>query len=373
MTVEEQGTEAIESQVEGSEGGGEPAVQETPPDTRSAIEKHIEAVAAGKKPAERGTDGKFKAPAAKDEPRIPPEVPPGQVVTPEAGAAVEKPAYAPSYKYKVMDKELEIPEAFRALMKDDATSKEVRELFEKANGLEHVKGNLQRERDMRKSIEGEYQPLAQQVMDMKGHYQRKDWDSFFGPQGLNVPFDELLQYVHFKLQYEKLPPDQRMVLDERKAAQQRTYQLERQGAQSSQQHEVQLAQAVQHGLSLALAGADVRSASDAYDARVGKPGAFREEVVKRGEFYWVTQGKLIPPDQAVQEVLGLIGPVAPAQASAQPAAAAAQASATTPPAPQAAAQAPQTPVIPNVQGKSTSPLPTKPRSLQDLKNLAAKM
>jgi hypothetical protein len=380
--VDVQGMEDSSAQVEGSqvEGGDAPAADTpAPQDTRTPLQKHMEKIAAGEvgktpekaatpAPAARGADGKFQRPAGQEAP-APAQLPTGQA---QAG---ETAPYAPNYKYKVMDKELEIPEKFRGLMTDAESEKELRELFEKANGIEFVKGNLQREREMRRGVEQEYRAQAGQIEELRDDYRRKDFDGFFGK--LNIPFDDLLQYVHGKLSYEKLPPEQRQVLDAQRAAEHRALQLERQGTQAQQQQEQMLAQAVQHGLGLALARADVKSASDSYDARVGKPGAFRDEVVKRGEFYWVTQGKLIPPDQAVAEVLGLIGtPAASAQASATQAVAPAaqvqspaEAMQAPPAAPAPQAKAP--PVIPNVQGKTTSPLPTKPRSIAELKKLAA--
>jgi hypothetical protein len=386
--VDVQGMEDSSSQVEGSqiEGGDSPALdapepqKQAPQDTRTPLQKHMEKIAAGEvgktpektaaaqAPAARGADGKFQKPAG-TEAAAPAQLPTGQA---QEG---EKAPYAPNYKYKVMDKELEIPEKFRALMTDAESEKDVRELFEKANGIEFVKGNLQREREMRRGVEQEYRAQAGQIEELREDYRRKDFDSFFGK--LNIPFDDLLQYVHGKLSYEKLPPEQRQVLDAQRAAEHRALQLERQGTQVQQHQEQMLAQAVQHGLGLALARADVKSAADAHDTRVGKPGAFREEVIRRGEFYWVTQGKLIPPDQAVAEVLSLIGtPAASAQASATQAAAPAaqvQSPAEAMQAPPAAPapQAKTPPVIPNVQGKTTSPLPTKPRSIAELKKLAA--
>ncbi len=354
MEMQEGSQEPVETTPVEGQIDAAPAVEETPPvDLRSPLQKHLDAA---------------EAKLTKDpEPKEPPKA--AGEVTPVAGEVPPPPAYTPNFKLKVMDQEHEIPEKFRAMIKDAESEKEVREIFEKAFGLDHVKPKLQVERQAREQYEQAYGQLSGQVQDLQKDYQRGDYDSFF--KKLEIPFENLLQYVAQEIEYRKLPPDQRQIVDGRRQAEQRSYALEREQSTQTQQSQQMLTESVQHALDLTLARADVKTAAESYDSRVGKPGAFKSEVQKRGHFYWVTQGKLIPPGQAVEEVLGLVGG-APAPAGTP---AAATPAAATPPV-QAAntATAPKAPpVIPNVQGKSTSPLPKKPRSIAELKELAAQM
>ena len=53
-----------------------------------------------------------------------------------------EPPFKPNTKYKVMDKEYEIPKELQAVMKDAASERMVRELYEKAGGLDVVKTKL---------------------------------------------------------------------------------------------------------------------------------------------------------------------------------------------------------------------------------------
>ena len=108
---------------------------------------------------------------------------------------------------------------------------------------------------------------------------------------------------------------------------------------------------------------EVSALSKAFDERAGRPGAFLEAVRREGSLAW-HQGQDIPPQQAVERVIenyglknGLVAP-APAQ----------QPNATANPAPGKPALVQRTTqTIPNVQGRSTSPIKTpKPKSVDDI-------
>src|SRR3954471_1019864 len=103
--------EATEQQVEtGAEAEGSitPPAQDTkaaePEDTRSPLEKKI-------------AEGQAKVAGATEEKKT--EDLPGKT----ADGAIPPPAYTPSFKFKVNDKEQDIPEKFRSLIKDAETEK----------------------------------------------------------------------------------------------------------------------------------------------------------------------------------------------------------------------------------------------------------
>ena len=283
-----------------------------------------------------------------------------QSETPEAP---EAPAYQANYKLKVMDQEKEIPEKFRELIKDAESEKEVRELFEKAYGLEYAKPKHEALQQTFAKVQSEHNYLLGSVQELRECYNRGDLDTFF--QKLNIPKERVLQYALDKVNYEQLPAEQKQLLDARRNAELQNSALQRQNQYMQQQLQQQTVQARQYALDSELVGPEVKSMVEAFDQRFGKPGAFRNEVINRGQLAWFqSQGKVdLTPRQAIQEVIRLYG----LDQQQQPAAATV--------APQESGGArPRVSTIPNVgSGRSASPLKQKPRSIEDLKKIAADM
>jgi hypothetical protein len=280
--------------------------------------------------------------------------------------------FTPNFKFKVMDKEHEIPELFRSVIKDEESQKLAKEIFEKAYGLDSLKPRFNEVREKYKEIDTAHKQVLAGINDLRELYQRGDFDGFFNR--LQIPEEKILQWVVNKAKYNQLPPDQRQVLDEKRAAEQKAYQLEKQQAEYQRTIEEQATNAKAISLQIALEKPDLKAIVDAFDSAPGrKPGSFRQAVIDAGELAWYkSNGKVdLTPEQAIQQVLAFYGnpvqpqepPIIPAQRNvSQPAA---QAAPTPPPA--------QT-VLPNVAGRqSASVSKSKPKSIADLKKLAAQM
>lgn len=264
-------------------------------------------------------------------------------------------AFTPNYSLEIMQEKKEIPELLRPLMKDEASSKQIREIMEKAYGLDYVKPKLEQARTQLTGVSQELGSYKGQIANAVQLFNRGDIDGWL--KALAVPEERILQWVADKLEYSRLPAEQKAVLDARKQAETRAFTAEQQMAQFQQQHEQNLTQQVQTALESCLARPDVDSVAKAYDTRTGKPGSFKAEVNRRGDYIWRTQNKVAPPEQLVQELMQVIGPVAPPAASTQ-----APAASVAPP-----TQRQATPVIPNISGRSTSALPTSVKSIADLR------
>ncbi len=126
--------------------------------------------------------------------------------------------------------------------------------------------------------------------------------------------------------------------------------------QQMQQYQEQMqqtqVQVLTNEIDTTLARGEVLPAVQAFDARMGTPGAFRTEVIRRGKAY-DAMGQTVGVGQVVGEVLQLIG-FQPGQAGAQttvPSAAsgAGAAGGGTP-----NAQAPK-PILPKITGNGGSP------------------
>lgn len=293
-----------------------------------------------------------------------PATPSPQTASPgEAVAAPVAPPFVPDYKLKVMDEEREIPEQFRGLIKDEKTAKEVREIFEKSFGHEAIKPKYETLKAAHQEVQTQYTQTMNQIQDLKADYARGDMDSFF--QKLNIPKEKILQYALDTVNYQELPPEQKALIDAKRNAELQNMQLTREKQSVEQNLQQQMTQARSFALDSELARPDVKSMIEDFDKRAGEKGAFRKEVINRGLLTWhQSRGSVdLSPGQAVEQVMKLYG-LANAPASAN-------ASATTP----ASVVTPsQTPTIPNVSGaKATSPVKQKPKSIADLKKMAAEM
>jgi hypothetical protein len=264
-----------------------------------------------------------------------------------------------------MDKEHEIDAFLKDVIKDADTEKKVKELYEKAFGLDVVKPRLTETRKELSEIKTQHTALLGQIDELRQDYARGDLDSFF--QKLEVPEEKVLQWCLDKVQYQQLPPEQRQVLDARKSAEQRAWDAEKRAQMLEQQMHERVSSAQGTVLQVALERPDVKTFAEAFDAKVGKPGAFRDAVCDLGEYAHMKSGgkSELTPEQAIQQVMQSYGVFIQAP-SAMPAP---QAPAPTP-APQAQ---PQVPVIPNVGGRAASPTKPKVKSLDDIKKLAASL
>lgn len=270
--------------------------------------------------------------------------------------------YTPSWKFKVKDKEHEIPEFVRPAVTSAEHEKQLKEVFEKAFGLDEVKSARERVREEYKSYRTQTEPvvktLTQAAQLYNGAMQAYESGNVKGAvfkleesfKHLGIPDKVLQQYVFQKLQMEELPPDL-------KADYNRQRELELQYAQMQQQMQEQQSyfqqMAVQtrtQELQQATSRPDVAPIIQAFDQRNG-PGSFHQEVIQRGQLYWQTQQVDVPAEQLVQEIINKYG------LSAQQAAMSA--------APQAV-ESRSVPVIPSVKGGGVSAVKRKPTSIADI-------
>lgn len=278
------------------------------------------------------------------------------------GAAAPQPAFTPNFKFKVMDKEHEVPEWLRAAIKDEKTNKEAIELFEKAYGLDHVKPKYKQTREEFQQLRGSHEELTKKLKTA-GHYLRNnDIDGYLDYVGINPQF--IMQWAIEKAQYAQLDENGRRQYDERNSARRRAIDLELQKGELESSSQAQLQELFQEHLNLALDRPEVQTFQEQFNARMGNPNAFMEEVAMRGEAYFQRTGKNLPPHQVIQEVMRLYGSTQPAAAAAMPHAPAQG----TAPAPQAPGKPP---VIPHVSGRNASPTVQVSKSIDDIRKAAA--
>jgi hypothetical protein len=291
-------------------------------------------------------------------------------VVPAAGAqGVVPPVYTPNFKFKVLDKEHEIDPLFQQLIKDADTEKKIKELHEKAFGLDSVKVDRQM---LKEKIEKHYEPLVQKhqgmiksIAQIDKMVETGDYDNFFS--ALEIPEQKILEWAVKKAQLMSLTPQEQAAYNQQVQERNQLYQLQHQNAETQEQLFQMQVQARTAQLSQELSKPEILNAVTAFDTRAGMQGAFQNEVIKRGQFY-ALQGKDISVEQAVKEVLALVGHVVqPGAGSQQPVGNGAGQGGQ---APQQQTPAQKPPVIPNVGGQGTSPAKRVVRSLDDIRALA---
>lgn len=334
---------------------------------KEKIQKKADEIAA-KTPVKDAKTGKFQSKTPEKAPEMAPKKDEqAPLVAPLPGQ--EKPAFAPNFKFKVMDKEHEVPKFLHDAIKTPEQEKELKEIMEKAYGLDVIKPKFHEAREQNKILTQNFDGLLGQVREAQGFYQRGDMDGFF--KRLNIPEETVLQWIASKIEYNQLPPEQKQVLDARKNAEERAYQAESLAEQAQSQHEQLLSQQVQMALDAELAKSDVQQVADSFDQRNGA-GAFKAEIGRRGHYYWTTENKLVPPAQVVKELMTLLGPIAPSNPTmATPAVAPAQTAQPAVQAPQAAPAKPN--VVPNISGRSASVVKPTVRSIDDIKKRAKEL
>ena len=321
----------------------------------------------GEKPAAvRGADGKFQgqvkpAPAVAGAQKT-------AVVPPPADPNAPAAAYTPDFKYKAGGKELEIPEKFRALITDKASEEEVKKLFGQAATLEEFKTTANALKTQMAEKDNTLLSYKNGVTKLRSFVQKNDFDNFF--KGMNIPAEKIYQWVLDKVQYNQLPADQKAQIDAQRNLQQQNEQAQ-EGLSRVNAERLELATRMK-GMELeqTLGRADVKSMQEAFDSRVGRPGAFRDAVIEHGKSVWALSNQTIDltPEQAVADFVKKYGNPS-SFAPQNPAAEAATPGAVTPP---SANATPPVKVIPNVAGRSASPIKQKPRSIEDLKKLRDK-
>lgn len=299
----------------------------------------------------------------------------------EDGEGGEVEAYKANTKIKVMDKEFDIPDKFHSLMDSPENEKLVRELFEKSHGLDVVKPKLQEVRTERDSFMKEANEYKAGIADL-----RSDFTKAVGPGGNILKLDNffaklqinpqvIMNYAYAKAQLEAADPQQRQMIESQLRAEDRADALARdtevaQMARVSQERELKSAQ-----LDFTLARDEYRSIAQAFDDRQGKPGSFKSAVQQMGHMNWLSSNGQVnmTAEQATLEVIKQYGLQAAVAAQVQPPAA--NGKAATPAAPNPGKPAVQRTdrTIPNVNGKSSTAVSkAKPRSIDDIKKLAAR-
>lgn len=278
---------------------------------------------------------------------------------------------------KFETRELDIDKRFHGLMKDPDGEKLIRELHEKAYGLDSVKERFVETKNFASQVVKENDEIKEGLTGLRNMYQSAvqsgnlhKLDGFFAK--MNIPQDVVMRYAIEKAALTEMDPAQRNAILAQNHAEQRA---EEEGAERQRLSETMASHVSQLKLAqmeTLMVRPEVDAFAKAYDAQMGREGAFREEVVRTGQLAWFQEKKDLSADQAIRHVITQYGslvknPATPGQQ--QPGQGGVQQAAGTQGANGKALVQKTTKTIPNIQGRSSSPLKSKPRSVEDLKKI----
>jgi len=268
--------------------------------------------------------------------------------------------YKPTYKFKVKDQEKEFDEWIRPVIKDAETEKKVKDIYEKAFGLDEVKGSRDNYKSKYEEASTKFSNVEKSLTQLSKYVQKKDYNSFF--ETLQIPKEDIAKWIYDELKYNELPPEQRQAIDAQKNLARTQEEFEFQ----QQQYQSQVREFGQRQLQFELSKPEVSQIASQFDQRMGRPGAFEQEVINRGAYYENVHGKTLPAHELVKELIAFVNiggqPAQPPVPQAQP----------TPS--QSVEQIEQKPAIKVFSsGGNTSPVKKQVSSIADLKRIRNEM
>jgi hypothetical protein len=264
--------------------------------------------------------------------------------------------WKPTYKFKAADQEHELPEWMRPVVTKD-TEKQVVELFQKAYGLDQVKGKLA-------ETATKYQTLESQIKGVVG-LREKDLGKFL--ERVGVTKEKLAGWIREQAAVETMSPEERAVYNKNRELEEEKESLSAALETLTTEYSEAAAQARAQQLDSVLAIPQVQSIIADYNYRAGDPQAFRSMVIRHGQNEALrTNGERdLSPSEAVQEVLHMLAlkPSSPAPVS-QPGQPQPQ------PTQQKVIKAPAPAVLPKVPNGTQSPTGTTVKRISDLRERA---
>lgn len=264
-------------------------------------------------------------------------------------------SYKPNYKFVVHDKEHELEDWVKPFVKDKDSEKKVRELYEKAFGLEEIKPKFHSLKEEYNQTKIAFEQQQSALETLGGFVKGKDYESFF--EALNIPKKDILEYALKVVELDQLPAEQKAQLEASKQAQREMAYYRQQNEQLQQSQQQFAVQQRVFELKNVLSSPDVAAIAEAYNTGAGKPDAFEDYVIQIGQSF-AARGQDISAEQAVQEATRHLRAINP-QLGIK--------------APTNVVATPAKPVLPNIQGRGISPVKPAVKSLEDLKRRAKEL
>jgi len=275
--------------------------------------------------------------------------------TEEETPAEETPEFEPNYKYKVMDEEREVPEFLRSSITDEETQKSVLDILTKANGIDAIKASRDHNKEQLEDLTKNYETITGVVHKAQQAYERGDIEGFLKAVGAKE--EKVLQWVVDRVKYNQSTPEEQQVFDRDRTNQQTNWDAESTNQKLQTRLEQQTQAASLRELEFTLDGANTKQFAESYDSREGgKRGDFRNVLLEEGnlEFYRSAGKTTLTMDAAAEKAIQKLSFGMP-----------------TPPKPGDPVKeiTEHKPVIPNIVGKTVSPVKKGVTKVDDIKKI----
>jgi hypothetical protein len=273
--------------------------------------------------------------------------------------------WSPNFKFKYSEEgkkeqlEKEIDDLFKPLIKDANSEKTVKELFEKAHGLDLVKATNVKYKTQLDQIGDrwmkEVQPVMQGVQKLDAAVAKNDIRTVCDILGIDKK--SVYKFVADELRYEEMSPADRKAVEAQRQAQTRAEQADNQNQDLVRQYQSTQVALRTLEMNQALNAPELSQIVKQFESACG-PGSFKTEVIRAGQLAIATQKKDITVQEAINEVVKLYKPLLSGMAK-------------TPPPGAGNPKAPaQKNVLPKIAGQNSSPARKEVSSLAELRELA---
>lgn len=274
-------------------------------------------------------------------------------------------------KIKVMDSEVEVPEFLKNAVSSEEDAQVVKELFEKAHGLDAVKEKRDHYKTQSSEWEKKFNESNQELTKTNENLDFLDnliktGDMVTFQQYAGINDEAILKRAAEIIQYKELTPTQKAEYDRNIQSRQRQYALEFENQELRQTHNNSEVQKTSDALDEQLSSSFSEVASS-YDKDNGY-GSFRQEVVKTAMAVEQRTGKSLSPQEAIELTVRSFGlPLSQAPQNPEPT----QQPAQEVPVNERVVVRDAKPTMTNVKAGNKSPVKAKVKSIDDLRKLAA--
>jgi hypothetical protein len=237
-------------------------------------------------------------------------------------------------------------------------------LFERSRGLDSVKNRLQAARQETTEVKEAFTRNLMGQRELGSLLTKGRFGEFFDL--VKIDRKKVFEWVMEEAKYHELPPEEKARVDKARDAERAAETAQSAAMDYQTQLQEQSARVRTIELKTELSRPEVSEFSARYDAKVGKAGAFIQEVVALGQWAWKNQNLDMPVEEAVKQVMAKYGVFLGAPESAPggtSAAGAGQPTGSGPSAPR------QVPVIPKVPSGGTQSPTKSPKNFEELKRL----
>jgi hypothetical protein len=217
----------------------------------------------------------------------------------------EENVYQPNFSYSVMDKQLEIPEQFRSIIKDQDTEKLVREIFEKAEGLNYVKPKYESVKSEYENLKNQFEPVQKDLSLLGDLLKNKDFGGFF--QAFNLTDEDIVKYAIDRMEYFQLPPEKRQMMDAQRQQGLDYYRIKQENDFYKQQQSQAELNNTYNELKSSTTSPHVSPIVESFNARAGQPDAFEKAVIAHAQSHFAMYKQDLSVPQAIESFIKTFG------------------------------------------------------------------